>query len=262
MLVAATIPPAERMALVSKLDETIISADERFELGTNNYGEAIHPMGYRYMTSFSKALFPEFIYEAGGVTLKKTIGMIHGENTVVVIYDVIKAGNSFSLELFPLFSVRGYHSMMHANNAINREATFQNNIFRTKAYEGTPDIFIKVPGSDYHADPNWFYNFNYSAEQYRGLDFTEDLFAHGKFSVVLNQGDAVGIILSTGDPADKDAHELLQREEKRRKGLLNAGVFNNSTEQLLTLAADQFIVKRTVPQIFPPGEVRSGPGLL
>ena len=39
LLIAATKPPAERMSLVSKLDETIIINNERFELGTNDYGE-------------------------------------------------------------------------------------------------------------------------------------------------------------------------------------------------------------------------------
>src|SRR3954463_6467458 len=57
LLVAATVPPAERMALVSKLDETIIINDQRFELGTNNYGDAISPLGYNYLKSFSKDLF-------------------------------------------------------------------------------------------------------------------------------------------------------------------------------------------------------------
>ena len=244
LLVAATVPPAERMNLVAKLDETIITDNDRFELGTNNYGGVIHPQGYQYQTAFSKGLFPEFVYEAGGVKLKKTIAMVYGENTVVVIYRVVYAGQPFILELLPLLSVRGYHSLMHANDAINRDALFNNHIFKTKAYEGTPDIFIKVPGAVYQAQPNWFYNFNYSAEQYRGLDYTEDLFSHGKFSVSLKEGDSLGIILSTGDPSDKDAHELLLREESRKKALLDGEAFNSSTKQLLTLAADQFIVRR------------------
>ena len=129
LLVAATVPPAERMALVSKIDETIILDDDRFELGTNNYGQAISPKGYNYLSSFAKNLFPEFIYEAAGITLKKTIAMIHGENTVVIMYEVLKAKKSFILELLPLLSVRGYHSMMHANDAINRHASFDNRYF-------------------------------------------------------------------------------------------------------------------------------------
>jgi predicted glycogen debranching enzyme len=69
LLVAATVPPAERMALVSKLDETIIAADKRFELGTNNYGRAIHPYGCRYLTGFTKKFFTEFYYEVTGFML-------------------------------------------------------------------------------------------------------------------------------------------------------------------------------------------------
>ncbi len=243
LLVAATVPPAERMALVSKLDETIIAGDEKFELGTNNYGQVISPEGYHYLTSFAKDFFPEFVYDAGGIKLKKTIAMIHGENTVVIMYEVLKASESFTLELLPLLSVRGYHSMMHANEAINRHASYDNNIFKTKAYEGTPDIFIKVPGGNYNADPQWFYNFNYSVEQYRGLDFIEDLFTHGKFTIELKEGDSIGIIISTDDPANKDANELLLREKERREALLK-GQPNDETLHQLILAADQFIVKR------------------
>ncbi|MEO8110056.1 MAG: amylo-alpha-1,6-glucosidase [Ginsengibacter sp.] len=243
LLVAATVPPAERMNLVSKLDETIVVGDERFELGTNNYGSVIHPQGYQYLTGFTKNLFPEFVYEVNGIRLKKTIAMIHGENTVVIIYDVLKTNESFILELLPLLSVRGYHSMMHANDTVNRHASFDNNIFKTKAYEGTPDIFIKVPGGNYHPDPQWFYNFNYSVEQYRGLDFIEDLFTHGKFIIELKEGDSIGIIISTEDPANKDAHELLRMEEDRRRELLKGQPGDETTQQLI-LAADQFIVKR------------------
>ncbi len=244
LLVAATNPPSERMNLVSKLDETIVTNNERFELGTNNYGDVVHPKGHQYLSSFNKKLFPEFIYEAGGITLIKTVAMIHGENTVVITYTVAKSAGSFTLELLPLLAVRGYHAMMHANNAINREAQFSNDTFKAKAYEGTPDIYIKIPGATYHPEPNWFYNFNYGIEQYRGLDYTEDLFSHGKFSVKLKEGDVLGVILSIDDPTHKDAHKLLLKEEKRKKDLLNAEPFNGAAEQILTLAADQFIVQR------------------
>jgi len=258
LLVAAIVPPAERMSLVSKLDETIITGDERFELGTNNYGSTIHPNGYQYLTSFTKDLFPEFIYEAGGVKLKKTVAMVHGENTVLVMYDVLSADKTFTLELLPLLSVRGYHNMTHANDAINRNASFDNNIFKTKAYEGTPDIFIKTPGGNYHPNPNWFYNFNYSIEQYRGLDFIEDLFTHGKFTLELNAGDSLGIIISTDDPTNKDAHELLAKESLRRQSLLSNQPEDETTQQLI-LTADQFIVKRDIiSSEIPKGSPKGG----
>ena len=252
LLVAATVPPAERMSLISKLDETIIIGGEKYELGTNNYGTVVHPSGFQYLTHFTKEFFPEFIYEVGRIKLKKTIGMIHGENTVVILYEVEEADESFILELLPLLSVRGYHSLVHANDAISRNATFENDVFKTKAYEGTPDIFIKVPGGNYQHDPKWFYNFNYSVEQYRGLDFTEDLFTTGKFSVELKKGSLLGIIVSTENPQMKDAHELLLTESLRRHFLLRGQPADEITKQLV-LAADQFIVRRNVPQTSSTG---------
>jgi len=243
LLVAAVVPPAERMNLVSKLDETIIINHERTELGTNNYGDAIHPNGYHYLTSFTKNLFPEWLYEINNIQLKKTIAMVQGENTTVIVYDVIKAPQPFTLELLPLLSVRGYHNLTHANNSIQTGATFDNSVFTTRVYDGTPAIFIKAPGAAYQHNPDWFYHFNYAIEQYRGLDFTEDLFSPGHFTVELKQGDSIGIILSTEDLTGKDAHRLLAQEKSRRESLLNQPV-NFSTSQFLTLAADQFIVKK------------------
>jgi predicted glycogen debranching enzyme len=243
LLVAAIVPPAERMALVSKLEETIIVNNQQFELGVNNYGGVIHPDGNQHQTAFTKDLFPQFTYVVGGIKLKKTIAMVHGENTTLVVYDVIEADQPFTLELLPLFSVRGYHSLMRANDDAHRDATFTSGVFKTKLYNGTPDIFIKVPGSDYHHNPNWYFHFNYDTEKYRGLDFVEDLFTHGNFSVSLQEGDSLGIIISTDDPAGKDPHELFLKEENRKKELLKEQPCDETLGQLL-LAADQFIVKR------------------
>src|SRR5262249_27559551 len=75
LLVAATLSPADRVAMVSKLDETIIINNQRFELGVNNYGGVIHPNGHLYQTSFTRDLFPQFTYEVGQISLKKTITM-------------------------------------------------------------------------------------------------------------------------------------------------------------------------------------------
>src|SRR5277367_130490 len=71
LLMAAIHPPAERMLLVSKLDETIIIDGNHFELGTNDYGDVISPSGFQWLNSFKKDLFPEWIFEAAGTRLRK-----------------------------------------------------------------------------------------------------------------------------------------------------------------------------------------------
>src|SRR5512144_2863971 len=70
LLVAAIAPPAERMALVSKLEETITINNQQCDLGVNDYGDVIHPHGNQHQVSFKKELFPQFFYEFAGIHLK------------------------------------------------------------------------------------------------------------------------------------------------------------------------------------------------
>ncbi len=243
LLVAALPTHIERMALVSKLEETITINNEQFDLGVNNYGGVIHPDGNQHQVSFTKDFFPQFVYDVGGVVLKKTIAMVHGENTTLIIYHVLDAQQPFTLELLPLLSVRRYHGLIRANNEVHREAEFSNDVFRIQVYDDTPDIFIKVPRSEYHHDPNWWFHFNYDMEKEKGLDFVEDLFAPGEFSITLQKGDSLGIIISTDDPSGKDADELFAKENFRRQLLTNDLPEVEMVKQLV-LAADQFIVRK------------------
>lgn len=243
LLVAATVPPSERTVLLSKLDETIVTELGRYELGTNLYmKDVIAPNGHHYLSSFSKEFFPQWEYEAEGIKIKKTIAMLHGENTVVITYDVTQAPQNFSLELLPLMAARGYHSLSHNGPQIHWDAEFENEIFHNRP-DGKNNVFISVPGASYQHAPKWFNNFQYSIEQYRGLDFTEDLLNHGHFAVELKQGDSFGIIISTEDVAGRNAQELLSKETMRRK-LLISNQPDDEIVQQLVLAADQFIVKR------------------
>src|SRR5580700_10011583 len=99
LLMAATEPPAVRNLLLSKLEETLITGGQRFDLSTNLYTGAVHPEGYRHLIEFRLDPFPTFTYEAGGVTVMKRVFMVQGENTVVIEY---QANSACQLELRPL----------------------------------------------------------------------------------------------------------------------------------------------------------------
>src|SRR5258706_2186145 len=71
LLVAATRPPVGRMVLLSKLADSVVTAGGRFDLDTNRYAGAIHPRGYEHLTEFTLDPMPTFVYEAGGVRIKK-----------------------------------------------------------------------------------------------------------------------------------------------------------------------------------------------
>lgn len=250
LLVAALIPPVGRTVLLSKLDETIVvrsadpaKKDPRFELSANQYPGAVHPSGYKYLKSFDRDVFPEFVYSAGGVEIKKTIASIHGENTILILYEVIQAQVPFILELLPLSSSRDFHSLSHANDNIGKHYLFENGLFRTMNYQNGTEFFISVPKAEFHEHQQWYYNFEYNIEQHRGLDFKEDLFTHGKFSVELRKGSTLGIIISTENPERKNPLRLFAAEKKRREKITKEFSWHNDLKRLV-FAADQFIVKR------------------
>lgn len=243
LLVAAVPPPADRFVLLSKMDDTIVINDEKFELSCNNYGAVIHPTGNTYQKNFSINMFPEFIYEAGGVALKKTIAMLHGENTTIVLYEVLKAEKEFQLETQPFIAVRDYHHLCRANNDVNRDCIYFNDVFHAIPYKCYPHIYIRTPQAKFENSGDWYYNFEYLQEKDRGLDHVEDLFTYGKFTKTLKSGDRWGIVISTENTERRDAFELFAKEKKRREELVSA-TNNDELEKILTLAADQFIVRR------------------
>ena len=165
LLVAATRPPVGRMVLLSKLAESLVVGTHRFELDANRFPGVVHPRGFEALTSFALDPLPTFVYEAGGVRIKKTIAAVHGENTTIVTYEVLEAKGPLTLELRPLIAYRDYHVLQHANDAIRfANATFRDGVFRARPYDGTPELFLSVPKATFEAQPDWYFTFEYAKE--------------------------------------------------------------------------------------------------
>ncbi len=145
LLVAATKPPVGRMVLFSKVEETIVLADQRFELSANRYKDVTHPQGYEYLSSFRLDPFPVFRYRCGAVHLEKTVFMEQGENTVVIQYELLGDlhGRACSLEVRPLIAFRDYHGLTHANQAIDREVKTRAGLAIITPYPGLPQSVLR-----------------------------------------------------------------------------------------------------------------------
>ena len=246
LLVAATKPPVGRVVLLSKLDERITIGRSCIDLGANQFPGAIHPRGFKHLLSFERGLFPVFEYAAEGVRIRKTIAAIHGENTTVIVYELLESAADVTLELRPFIAGRDYHSLVHANDGIRRDAAFDDGIFALQPYDGLPTLFLSVPEAAFHPAPDWYFNFEYAIEQERGLEAHEDLFTPGTFTRVLAKGAALVVIASTSDPRGRDGWALFDTERRRREAIANAAPMPGRMGRALTLAADQFIVRRGV----------------
>ncbi|MEY3416843.1 MAG: hypothetical protein RL060_954 [Bacteroidota bacterium] len=245
LLVAALHPPVGRTVLINKLDEQIEVNNQIFELGTNQYPGAVSPNGHQYIASFEKEFFPSWQYKLpNGIVMSKTIACIHEQNTTVVIYKVIKAKSAFTFKLRPYASFRDYHSVRDSSDNFNtHQITIQDDTITIKPVDYYPAVNIKVSGATFEKDGLWFVNMEYLREYDRGHQFHEDLYAHGEFLYTAKEGDVIEVVMST-DNITTSAVKLFEKEQSRREKLLKPLLLKDEYTTQLTLAADQFIVKR------------------
>lgn len=235
LLTAAVKPPVGRLVLLSKLEETLVLGDRRFELGANRYRDVLHPHGYEFLESFRLDPFPIFRYRCGHVHLEKTVFLVHGENTAVIEYQLIGELHDAhcTLEVRPLIAFRDYHATTHANASINRNVELQPGMAAITPYPGLPSLHVLHDAESIDTSGFWFYNFEYERERERGLDFLEDLYSpfQLRFNVVKN---ATAKIVASTSRRTPDV-------PKRTARHLRDG---DAFETLLFRAAGQFIVSR------------------
>jgi predicted glycogen debranching enzyme len=246
LLTAATKPPVGRVVLLSKLEETLVIDSARFELSTNQYQGAIHPRGHLFLNSFRLDPFPFFRYRVDGIEIEKSVFLVHGENTVVIQYSLLgdPGSRSCALEVRPLIAFRDFHSTTHANDAINRNVEDAPGRATVTPYPDLPSLTFAHNAQSIDPTGFWFYKFEYERERERGLDSLEDLYSPFLLRFELPPDAPAVIIASTIPHEANEAGDLEQREKARREKIVAASPAHDPFVEILTAAADQFIVAR------------------
>jgi predicted glycogen debranching enzyme len=248
LLTAATKPPVGRVLLLSKLEETLVIDGKRFDLGVNRYPGTIYPRGHEHLVEFRMDPFPVFVYRAGGVELEKRVFMVQGENTTVVEYAIRQSGaepvSKCALELRPLVAFRDYHGTTHENGALNPTVTIEPGLATIHPYADLPFLHFAHDADTVESTGAWYRNFEYPIEQERGLDYQEDLFNPFVARFDLSVRNTATVIASTERHHASEAVAFRKDEIRRRKTLRASAPCDDPLVQALTVAADQYIVKR------------------
>jgi len=244
LLVAAVRPPVDRTVLLAKLDETLRFGDTSVELGCNLYPGTVHPQGYKHLLGFWLFPFPTFIYEVGAVRLIKRVFMVRGKNITVVTYRLARGPSSVSLRLRPLIAGRNYHYLSRRNEHFNEQVQDVAGGIGLWPYGPDTAVYLTCPAGSFEAQPEWYYGFQYPREMERGLDFEEDLFSPGCFTVTLRMDESVSVLAAHEAPAEIDVAQAAAEERERREQLIALLAPTGSEVQQLALAADQFLVRR------------------
>lgn len=245
LLTAALHPPVKRYRLLSKFEETLIVNGRAYNFSANFYPNTTYPDGYKYIKKFTLRPIPTWLFEIEGLQIQKSLFMPYGHNAVVCRYKILNNdSNNNSAECFlhlrPLLCFTDYHSLQRENPHI--DATFEQleNVVLMKPYATLPEIFFAHNAVNIEPSGYWYRNFEYPIELERGFDFHEDLFQPFIMQFSLNQ-DA--IVIASTEKFDIDQASQLEESEIERRRLLVAEVDDEFLKEL-TLAADQFVVKR------------------
>ncbi|MDY9927567.1 amylo-alpha-1,6-glucosidase [Methanosarcina sp.] len=244
LLVAAPKNSPGRVLLLSSLDEEISLNEEVYTLATHKYPGTVYPGGFAYLSKFILAPFPLWVYQPGDFTVKKKIFMVHNSNMVCIFYEVRCRREGALLRISPLVNARSFHETTRSKDISFSQKT-ETEVVKLESSNGF--TFWLASNLQYHAEPKWYYNFEYDLEKERGLAFQEDNFNPGYFESKLKLGTSYFFIAaSTEDISSltlEKAEELYTREVYRQ----NLLAFNSRLTEPFALkllrATDSFIVK-------------------
>ncbi|MCE5241453.1 amylo-alpha-1,6-glucosidase [bacterium] len=273
LLVAAAEPPVGRRVLVAKVEDRLLADGAVLELSCNEYDGAIHPQGHLCQEEFRLDPWPVCTWAQDGFRLRRSLFMPHGLGLTVLRYDLLDAPQPAWLHCRPLVAGRDMHHLQRSGGGLKPHTDLSAHRLAMQPYDPASRFALDFPHGEFRPDGLWYYNFRYAREQERGLDYLEDLYSPGEVVWLLRPGETVWLVLSrdaVGAVTDREDCEALMAAERQRRDTVGAVTDREGCEALmaaerqrrdavgavtdrddevaarLALAADQFIVDRTV----------------
>lgn len=248
LLVAALDAPLGRMTLLGKVDETLSVGDRKFDLSANRYpNDIIFPDGWRYIAEFTVWPVPTWTFRLpDGTVLVKRIFLARGKNTVYVTYTLREAAAEATLTLTPLVCWKDYHAEMKPWPGFPARRGPEVGGWIVQATRDAPVLRLMARGARWTSAGWWHERLTHQREKERGLDCEEDLFCPAVATVRLGPGQTVAFVATVETDEPLDYTLALTEIVRHQEALVKAAKAPDSTDdprRLLTLAADQFVVK-------------------
>jgi predicted glycogen debranching enzyme len=257
VLIAALQPPVGRMQLVAAVDEIVRYNGAEFALATHRWASgAVEPKGFLNIESFRlEGTTPVWTYALADALLEKRVYMEQGVNTSYVEYTLVRARGLLEMELKALVNYRDFHGATHAGDWRMKIDAVENGA-RIIAFDGATPFYVKCARASCELNHEWYRDCFFPVERERGLDDREDHLFAARLRVRLKVGENVTLVASTEANAEADAESTQREREQSEAELLrkwnerNAGCAAVAPDWLcqLVLAADQFVVKRSLPE--------------
>ena len=257
LLVAALEPPLGRTLMLAKLDDTALYGDRFYSLHANRWADGtVGPHGYRHLEQFSvEGNIPTWRYACADALLEKRVWMQPGANTTYIYYHLTRATQPLMLTLKAMVNYRDYHSNTHADGWRMTIVPAEHGVY-VSAYPEAVQLYLTSDRAEVTAAHDWYYDFELSAEQERGLNDRDDHLHAATFQATLQPGETLTLVASTERKLDRDGETALKLRRAYEHKLLGLWHSNRPVDHReipafanqLVLAADQFIVQRSTPE--------------
>ncbi len=257
MLVAALQPPVGRTQLVSAIDEIVHYAGADFPLATHRWASGdIDPQGFLFLEDFHlEGSTPVWTYALADALLEKRVWMRQGENTTYIQYTFVRGSSALEMEWKALVNYRDFHSLTHAGEWRMNITPVENGV-KVLAFDGAAPLYLKSSAATCEPRHEWYLGCYFAEETERGLSDREDRLFAALFRAKLEVGSSFTLVVSTEAAAALDVetaraeranYEVKLFHDWQAKNETLAGEAPSWLWQLI-LAADQFIVKRSLPE--------------
>jgi predicted glycogen debranching enzyme len=257
LLLAALQPPVGRTQLVSAIDEIIHYQGADFSLATHRWASgAVDPKGYLLLEDFHlEGSTPVWTYALADALLEKRVWMRQGENTTGVQYTFLRGSSALEIDLKAIVNYRDFHSLTHAGDWRMNITPVDQGV-KVLAFEGAIPFYLKCSYATCEPRHEWYLDCYYAEETERGLSDREDRLFAALFRARIEVGSSVTLIATTETTASPDGETA--RAERANLDVKLFHEWQAENEALaeaaptwlwqLILAADQFIVKRSLPE--------------
>ncbi len=238
LFVAAVKAPNVRITMVHRMRETLELEGEKFPLSAQSFADSENEeKGTFHLAKFQMRALPSWTYQVRGVTVKRTLAIAQGENTVAVRYEIVNDGEGeakLALEPFLKFAPK--------EDATEDEKTFT--MSGNRITDGTYQMYIHTGAKLEKREALW-----------QTLAYTEDAKdgrpAEGKTgcccriteTVAAGERKTVDVVFSLEEKSPS-ADDVLTGCAAYRKSLEAHGNFRDPLARELAAAADAFIVHR------------------
>jgi len=239
LLVAALEPPVKRHVILSHVDASLEVGNMRFDLETHQFPSVAPTGGFKHLARYDQDPLPRWTFNLPTGTFEQTIGLVRGQNAVVLRH-VWKGPLPVQLRLRPLLAMRPFHTLVREHGSMIQSVELRQGEVRARPVLSLPRV---VFGHDatFIGSPDWWRRFEYLVEQERGLDFHEDLWTPGLFTVRLLPNTASFMVVATEQLPTGDPPQLLV-EAARAITDHDPGASYSRTRRALSVARSNFVI--------------------